>query len=684
MSDKSASAASRSSKGGFAVGKLIMLLIVAGLIGGGVYGARYLLDQKEEERLENKYETAKRADFLVTVKLNGTLISEDTRLMKNDLEGYTTIRYLVEEGARVKGPQHYTVKKGDTLESIAKAHEDEQGMAKDIYNIRLMNEDKEIDWDNLPEGISIEIPGALLVEMDPQKLEERINSQEIAVSEASKMLSRAEGGLESKQLTADLSLKRVENALQNAELDLNKTINSTIKVYVKALEGTIAIDEKSVALAEKNLKAYTELAKLGFVSDVKVKEEELKRFRAQHAIEMNKAEKEAYLKFDKISMLSAKRLAVEEAIVNIKKTKVENTADLRDANSTINTAKKVLDNQIEKLSDLKEQMAFSRVYAPEDGTVIYYAPKHWEKVEPIAHGSNVRNGQRLIKLRKTKKFKVDLSIPQARRAPLRIGQKAWVKVEQLLLPGTLKFISKDVDSNRRGHSEKSYFKGELTIDTDDFPEAEVSEGMQVRVEIQVVNLTDDEQLIKLPNQCVTAKMISEDTAQTGCFIFNRETGEHEWRPVEVMYSDEKHIAIADGAIQEGELVLLSPLSEAKNLNLEEAVTGKGNLDLNATQPDEAESKPAVPEGKWPDEAAKILQLNEEQKLKWIAADAKVKEGYGKIVAKMKSGEIPREKGPTEFAKLFKAHGREVKQFLTAEQFKTYEKKQAERFKRGGR
>ena len=60
-------------------------------------------------------------------------------------------------------------------------------------------------------------------------------------------------------------------------------------------------------------------------------------------------------------MLSAKRLAVEEAIVNIKKTKVENTADLRDANSTINTAKKVLDNQIEKLSDLKEQMAFSRV-----------------------------------------------------------------------------------------------------------------------------------------------------------------------------------------------------------------------------------------------------------------------------------------------------------------------------------
>ena len=65
------------------------------------------------------------------------------------------------------------------------------------------------------------------------------------------------------------------------------------------------------------------------MSDVKVKEEELKRFRAQHAIEMNKAEKEAYLKFDKISMLSAKRLAVEEAIVNIKKTKVENTADLR-------------------------------------------------------------------------------------------------------------------------------------------------------------------------------------------------------------------------------------------------------------------------------------------------------------------------------------------------------------------
>jgi hypothetical protein len=34
-------------KGGFALGKLIGLLFVAGLLGGGVWGVKYLLSRKE-------------------------------------------------------------------------------------------------------------------------------------------------------------------------------------------------------------------------------------------------------------------------------------------------------------------------------------------------------------------------------------------------------------------------------------------------------------------------------------------------------------------------------------------------------------------------------------------------------------------------------------------------------------
>ena len=107
-------------------------------------------------------------------------------------------------------------------------------------------------------------------------------------------------------------------------------------------------------------------------------------------------------------------------------------------------------------------------------------------------------------------------------------------------------ISTTVDSNRRGYTDKSYFKAEVAIDSSGFPDS-VSEGMKVKVEVVVMNLVEEERLIKLPNQCVTTRMISEDTPETGCWVLNEKTEKHEWRPVTIEYRDETHIAIRDWA-----------------------------------------------------------------------------------------------------------------------------------------
>lgn len=667
-------AANSSAKGGFAIGKIIALLITAGVVGGGVFGTKYLLDREEEKDIGNKYFTAKKDDFLVTVKLKGTLVSTDTKILKSELEGSTTILSIIDEGTKVEGNSHYQIKKSDTLESIAKKNVDAQGFGKDKWNIRHLNRDQDIDWDNLKEGTSIELPGALLVELDPLRLKERINTQEIAIERVRNNLSRSEGELNIQRLSSEQALKVAKNALQNAQLDLNKTINSTIKIYIKGLRGSIANSEKDVALAEKNLNAYTELAKLGFVSDVEVLKQESSRDKARHAIEMFKADLEAYNLYDKVSLLSLKELAVEEAIVNIKKTSVKNEADLRDANSTISTTQKTLKLEIEKLDDLKEQMANTRIYAPEKGTVVYYSESHrYGRSEPIKNGARVDRGRKLIKLPKTKSLKVDLSVPQASRDLLNRGQKAWVKVNDVLLPGTLSFLSTTVDTNRRGHTDKTYLKGEVRIDTEDFPDS-VSEGMSATVEIKVVNLVDDQQLIKLPTQCVTAKMIN-DTAQPGCLVLNPDTGEHEWRPVTFKYSNENYIAV-DKAIrengklvsglEEGELVYLSPLSEAKNLNLEEAIVDKGSLPLPEADLEKKADPPAAPK-----DVKELLGLDEAQKTKWKAAEDKAKKAGEDLRSKVANGEIPAEKAGAAGFKVIQDFNKDVKEFLSPAQFKKF-------------
>ncbi|MDP7010396.1 MAG: HlyD family efflux transporter periplasmic adaptor subunit [Verrucomicrobiota bacterium] len=594
-------------KGGFAYGKLLGLLIAVSIVGGGIWAGKNFLNREEEKFLQEKYHTAKKLDFHVTAKLTGTLVPVDEVVLKSELEGHSTIRYVIEEGEDVTGNYDYTIQPADTLESVAEA------TGKHMLNIKVLNDQLskektkgtskrvQLDWDNLEPGTTITIPGDLLVELDPLDLKARINRMDIVVRKSENALARIKGNFETVQLSADLELKRAENNHANAVNQLEKVRNSEVKNYIDNVEGVIANLEEEVALAEKNLEAYTGLRKLGFVSDVEVLREQAKRNKALHNIKMTKADLAAYKKYDKETLISIKQLDAEEALVNIKKTQVKNAADLTDANSSIITQEKTLALEKEQLEDLREQMSNTRIYAPKPGTVVYYAPPHWEKREPVDSGASVRRGHNIIKLPKDKALKVDLSIPQAMHKQLRPrstmdrAKKAWVQVDGgEPIPGTLTLLSDTVDSKRRGHTQQSYFKGEVTLDRTDFPDS-VSVGMSVKVEIQVKNLVGKHRLIKIPNQCITSKIISKNVSQRGCFVLNPVTEKPEWRPVDIAYIDEVHSAIKSEVdpgrgLREGELVHLSPLTQAESLNLEEGVTNKGKVKLGDPKLEEDEDK----------------------------------------------------------------------------------------------
>ena len=576
---------------GFISPKFLMPLIALAIVSVGALWIGSLLHDEEEKVRQEKYYTAKKADFLVTVKLTGTLVATDVVTLKSELEGETTIQSIVDEGTEVKGNTKYEIKTGDTIKSIA----DKQ--KKDSLSIQLLNKELDLDWGNLPVGQEIEIPGDLLVELDPLRLRERINTQDIAVQRAENTLNRAKGDLATLKLSTALAMKVAENSLQNADMDQEKTQNSTVKNYVQNLEGMIANFEKDVTLAEKNLKAYTKLKELGFVSEVEVLREELSKAKILHNIKMAKVDLDAYKKYDRVSLLSLKQLAVDEASVNIEKTKVKNKADLSDANSTVYTSEKTLELEKEKLDDLREQMANTKIYAPQSGTVVYWSEHRYGRGGPIINGAQVHRGRNLIKLPKSKSLKVEISVPQSKRSQLKKDMRAWVQVEDITLPGTLSLLGTNVDNNQRGHSDKSYFKGEISLDESNGLPSGVAEGMKVTVEIQVINLVGENQLVRVPNQCVTTRMITEDQSQRGCWVLDPKTEQHEWRPITIEYSDETFIAIKeesdpDLGLREGELVHLSPLSEAKNLNLEEGVVNKGALDLKRNIPAPEKEKSA--------------------------------------------------------------------------------------------
>ncbi len=554
-------------------------MAVIGLVVGGVWGGRHLLGQKNETARQDTYWTAEKADFQVTVKLTGELESTDVVEIKCGLEGTTTIEWIVEEGTEVKGNSLYTLKPGDTLESIAKYHD------KDALSIRLLNEKRMLDWDLLPADEEIELPGDLLVQLDPLGLEERISNQEIALQNAENNLNRAKGNMEILKYSTALADKVANNSYTNALLDLDKARNSTVKNHVKDLKGQITNLTNKVSISEAKLKWLKELEAKQFLSKMSLREEQQKVAEFRHNIEMAQAQLDAYEKYDKISLLSIRGLAVAEAKVNIERTKVKNIADLRDANSTVFTMVKTLAFQHKKLEDLNEQMANTRIYAPSGGQVVYFA-ESYKEFGPIMNGARVHRGRNLLKLPKTRSLKITLDVPQAKRRQLRRGMKAWVEIEGVTIPGVLSVLGATVDTNKRRHSETIVFNGEITFDSSLLPST-ASEGMSARVEIEVINLIGENQRVKVPNQCVTTR-VRNGLAEQGCWVLNLTTQKPEWRPVTIEYHDEQFIAIKDEpgtgrGLQPGERVHLSPLSEAENLNLEEGVGNKSSPQPTAAQ-----------------------------------------------------------------------------------------------------
>ena len=249
-------------------------------------------------------------------------------------------------------------------------------------------------------------------------------------------LLRMTGNLKNTELSASFSLKVAENNHKLAVMAQDKAVNSTIKNKIKTDMGSITnlanqVEEsrEQMAISEAKLKWLKELEEKKFLSKMSLREEELKltkeRNNAQnlrHQIALAEALMEAYLKYDKVSLLNQRELSVDEASVSIEKVKVRNVADLRDANSTIATQKKTFDLEKERLEDLKEQMAATRIYAPSDGTVVYFS-ESYKEYGPIMDGARVHRGRNLIKLPKTKSLKVELNVPQAKYTTRQRQQK---------------------------------------------------------------------------------------------------------------------------------------------------------------------------------------------------------------------------------------------------------------------
>jgi len=439
------------------------------------------------------YQVVKRS-FNVTLNEKGELEATNSVDVKCEVEGRSTIIWLIEEGAEVK--------KGDLLVKIAS---------------------NEIDDRIRAEQISVQTAKAE-AEAAQKELEIALDQHKSDVRKARLSLSIAEIDLE-KYTQGDYSLQLLEKQL--------------------ALETAIQTNEQVQGI----LSDSEDLASQGFITVRDLDERRLAAYKAE--VEVQKAQRalEVLKTYDHEKNLKQKQSDVEEARKELDRTIKK--AEAEEAKYRANAAARQAQFELtdERLKKFLEQRAKTEIVAPADGLVVYFAEDHWRGADrQIAEGSEVYERQTLIQLPDTSSMKVKLRIHEAKTNKIALGQRATVEVEGIpgvQFTGKVTRIAPLADSqNRWLNPNLKEYDTEITMDPTD---KVLKPGVTARAVILVREVKD---VLAVPVQAVYSR-----NAKTFAFV-GRDVAHARAVEIEVGDSSDAFVEVRSG-LEEGDLVLLA-------------------------------------------------------------------------------------------------------------------------------
>lgn len=494
-------------------------------------GLVWLLWPSRAHTAATEYFEVKRGDFTVSVVEGGTLTALNEISVRNEVEGVARIIYIVKEGTYVK--------KGDLLVELDSAQ------ALDQVNQQRINVEK---------ASNAVISAQLTLDIQRSQTNSDISAALLKLELAKLDLDKFERG------QAYVSLLQASNKLLQAEAQLKvseENYRNSTNLYAKNYETKQKVDSDWLSL----LNGYNSLIVAS--NDIfLLREFDLRKQRAQYTAAVAEAQKE----LDRVLQQSERRIAQYEA-------------DLRTQITT-------LELNLRKLERDEKNLAACKIYAPQDGLVVYAISDNRFSAESlIEEGATVRNRQELIKLPNTSQMKVTVKIHESNINLIRAGLPALVVLDSKPdqpYRAVVDRVALLPDSQARfGNPNLKVYTTEVVI-TDPLPD--VKPGVSAKAEIIVTNIAN---ALSVPIQAVT-------TLRGRQVVYVLKGGKPEPRPVEIGLFNTKFVQILSG-LEPGERVLLSPPLDTGGRDLEGSLLAESDKARSlATNPPPARVAGVVP------------------------------------------------------------------------------------------
>lgn len=475
--------------------KLVAVLATIIVVGTAVVWLRVV--RAESQETARATFVAKRGPLTISVPETGTVQSREQVIIKNEVEGRTSIISLIPEGTRVK--------KGD-----------------------------------------------LLVELDSSTLEDARINQEIAAQNADAAFVNARESLAVVKNQAQSDRELAELTLKFARQDLQNYVEGIYPNELTAAQNKVKEAEEVLARGEETLKWSQTLYDEKYISETELMADKLAMTRNQNSLTLAQNDLKLLEEFTYYRNIDQYNSDVNQAVMALERTLAKNSADIAQANADLRAKELEYNRQQDKMAKLTDQLDKTVIKAPAEGMVIYATTARSrgfrDNREPLDEGVEVFERQDLIYLPTTASAMVEVDIHEASLDKVRLGLPAVITVDALpgkQFIGTVGKIAPLPDPQSMWmNPDLKVYESEVYLEGE---EPDLRTGMSCNVEIIVAQYED---AVYIPVHAVirvggqpTVYVVKDDVVEE--------------RAVEIGLDNNRMIKITDG-LQEGEVVLLTP------------------------------------------------------------------------------------------------------------------------------
>lgn len=473
--------------------------LVIVLLTGGVY----LLASRQGAKEAMAVFPVQRGPLTISVLQSGTIKAKDQIIIKNEVEGRTSIIYLIEEGTRVKA-------------------------------------------------------GDLLVELDASSLLDAKIDQEIRVQNAEASFINAKENLEVVRNQAESDKDAALLTLEFAREDLKQYKEGEYPNQLRDAEARIKLAEEELERAQDTLAWSQKLWEEKYISENELKADQLAVTRRRLDLDLAISSRDLLQNFTYLRRVKQLESDIRQAEMAYERTVRKANASVVQAEAELKARQAEYNQQKDRLAKLEDQLKKTKLYAPADGLVIYATSAQRGgfrgSQEPLMEGQEVRERQELIYLPLGYSSIAEVTVHESSLKKVSPGLPVAITVDALpgrRFVGRVDFIAPLPDAQSMWmNPDLKVYNTQIVIEGE---EPTLRTGMSCKAEIIVAHYED---ALYVPVQSVI-QVKGEPTV----YVVNGTTIQP--RVVQVGLDNNRMIHIL-GGLKEGEKVLLNPpLKEAE-------------------------------------------------------------------------------------------------------------------------